>query len=276
MDHHSETKKLKITFPFSVNCFLLTVFCCFLLTVNCYLLSMPALAYVATSTNYRIQYDSVNVGGGESSTSTNYQIKDTVGEIATGISTSALYKLKAGYRQMSDVYISISSPVDAAMSPAIGGITGGASTASTTWTVITDNPAGFALTLKSTSTPSMILDGTYNFSDYSPVTVNVPDYTWGSPSASAAEFGYTVEPATLADTAALFKDSGVACNTGTLNTADRCWLNASTTDVTVINRTTNTAVSGEAEKIKFQVQSNAKYLKEGNYAATIIATAIAN
>ncbi|MBU2578784.1 hypothetical protein KKA09_01560 [Patescibacteria group bacterium] len=274
MDNHSKTKKLKITFPFSVNCFLLTVFCCFLLTVFCYLL--PARAYVATSTNYRIQYDSINVGGGDSQTSTNYRVADTVGEIATGISASSLYKLKAGYRQMSEISISISSPVDVAMSPAIGGISGGASSASTTWTVITDNPAGFVLSLKSTSTPSMILDGTYDFSDYSPATVGVPDYTWSSPAASAAEFGYSVEPATFADTATLFKDDGAACNAGALNTADKCWLNASTTDVAVINRTTSTSGGGEAEKIKFQAQSNAKFLKEGNYSATIIVTAIAN
>ncbi|MEK7203291.1 MAG: hypothetical protein AAB653_03170, partial [Patescibacteria group bacterium] len=182
MDYYSKTKKLKIIFLFSVICILSTA-SCFLLTVNCYLLAKPALAYVATSTNYRIQYDSVNVGGSDSSTSTNYQVKDTVGEISSGISTSALYKLKAGYRQMSEVSISISSPTDITMSPDIGGISGGTSSASSTWTIITDNPAGFVLSLKSTSTPSMILDGTYNFSDYSPATVNIPDYTWASPAA---------------------------------------------------------------------------------------------
>ncbi len=277
MDYYSKTKKLKIIFLFSVICILSTA-SCFLLTVNCYLLAKPALAYVATSTNYRIQYDSVNVGGSDSSTSTNYQVKDTVGEISSGISTSALYKLKAGYRQMSEVSISISSPTDITMSPDIGGISGGTSSASSTWTIITDNPAGFVLSLKSTSTPSMILDGTYNFSDYSPATVNIPDYTWASPAASAAEFGYSVEPATTADTASVFKDNGAdTCGgAGTFNTVDKCWLNASTTDVTVINRNSRTDIAGEEEKIKFQAQSNAKFLKEGNYGATIIVTATAN
>ncbi|MFH1233495.1 MAG: hypothetical protein V1649_02475 [Patescibacteria group bacterium] len=175
--------------------------------------------------------------------------------------------------------ISISSPADVTMSSAIPGITGNLGsprTGSTSWTVITNNVTGFNMTLKSTSTPSMILDGTNNFSDYSPVTVNVPDYTWGSPVASVAEFGYTVEPATVGDTTVLFRDSGTACNTGALNTVGMCWLNASTTEVTAINRSTNTTAAGEAEVVKFQTESNAKYLKSGNYTATIIATALMN
>jgi hypothetical protein len=247
-----------------------------LLFIVCYLLSEHVLAYVATSTNYRLQYDSINVGGGDTQTSTNYRLKDSVGEIATGISTTTLYKLKVGYRQMADVFISISSPSDTAMSPSIGGITGGTGAASTTWTVITDNSAGFTLSIKSTSSPSMILDGTYNFSDYSPAVANVSDYNWDSPSASVAEFGYSVEPATVADTSTLFKDNGSVCNAGSLNTVDKCWLNVSTTDVTAINRSSRTGVDGENEKIKFQTQSNAKFLKEGNYGATIIVTAITN
>jgi len=175
--------------------------------------------------------------------------------------------------------ITISSPANVTMSAAIPGITGNPGsprTGSTTWTVKTNNTTGFALALKSSTNPSMQLDGTYNFSDYSPGTGGTPDYSWASPAASAAEFGYTVEPATTADTAALFRDSGVACNTGALNTADKCWYNFTTSDVTVVNRSTETSSSGEAEVVKFQTESNAKYLKEGNYTATITATATEN
>ena len=175
--------------------------------------------------------------------------------------------------------ITISSPIDVTMSADIPGITGNPGsprTGATTWTVITNNNTGFVMSIKSTSTPSMILDGTYNFSDYSPVAVNVPDYSWGAAGAGVAEFGYTVEPATVADTATLFKDNGSACNAGASNSANTCWLNASTTDVTVINRTTETTSAGEDEIVRFQTESNAKYLKEGNYGATITATATMN
>jgi hypothetical protein len=233
-------------------------------------------AYVATSTNYRIQFQSLNVGGEDFQTSTNYRLSDTIGEIATGISTSTLYKLKAGYRQMSEVFISISSPADITMSPSISGITGGTASASTSWTVITDNPAGFSLSIRSTSAPSMILDANWNFSDYTPSTANVPDYHWQSPPSGQAEFGFTVEPETPADTVQLFKDDGTNCNTGTLNTVDMCWLNASTTNVTIVNRSNRTDSNGEDEKVKFKTESNGKFLKEGNYTATIIVTAVVN
>ena len=177
--------------------------------------------------------------------------------------------------------ITISSPADVTMSSSIPGVTGNLGsprTASTTWTVVTNNTTGFIMTLAASTSPAMQLDGTYNFSDYSTATttVNVPDYTWGSPSSAVAEFGYSVEPATVAYTATAFKDDGAACNTGALNTVDKCWLNASTTALTAINRTTETLSSGEAEKVKFQAESNAKYLKEGNYTATITATATMN
>lgn len=51
-----------------------------------------------TSTNYTIDWDSVNSGGDDISSSTNYQILDTIGEQGTGTSTSANYSLRAGYR----------------------------------------------------------------------------------------------------------------------------------------------------------------------------------
>lgn len=175
--------------------------------------------------------------------------------------------------------ITISSPTDVTMSSAIPGITGNPGsprTGSATWTVKTNNTTGFYMALKSSTNPSMQLDATYNFSDYSPASAGVPDYTWASPASSAAEFGYTVEPETAADTSTKFKDSGAACNTGSLNTADKCWYNMGTSDETVVSRSTNTDSSGEDEVVKFQTESNAKYLKEGNYTATITATVTEN
>lgn len=54
--------------------------------------------FAMTSTNYQINWDSVNSGGDDISTSTNYQLHDTVGEQATGISSSTNYSVSAGYR----------------------------------------------------------------------------------------------------------------------------------------------------------------------------------
>ena len=54
--------------------------------------------FAMTSTNYKINWDSVNSGGLDLSTSTNYKMRDTIGEQATGYSTSSHYKISAGYR----------------------------------------------------------------------------------------------------------------------------------------------------------------------------------
>ncbi|MSR85257.1 hypothetical protein EXS71_02360 [Candidatus Uhrbacteria bacterium] len=51
-----------------------------------------------TSTNYIVNWDSLNQGGNDVGTSTSYSIRDTMGELASGTSTSANYKLTAGYR----------------------------------------------------------------------------------------------------------------------------------------------------------------------------------
>jgi len=55
--------------------------------------------HAMTSTNFLVNWDSVNSGGLDESTSTNYQVQDTIGEQATGFSTSTNYEIRAGYRQ---------------------------------------------------------------------------------------------------------------------------------------------------------------------------------
>jgi len=174
--------------------------------------------------------------------------------------------------------ITISSPDDTSLTPSIPGVTGNAgspATASLTWTVMTNNSTGFNMKLKSSSNPSLQLDGSNTFSDYT--NASPLNYTWGSPSSSAAWFGFTVEPATAADTVAAFLDNGSdTCGTGAVNGADTCWGGLATTDTDVINRSSATGSSGEAEVVKFRAESNAKFLNSGSYTATITATAAMN
>lgn len=51
-----------------------------------------------SSTNYKIFWDSINIGGDDAGSSTNYKLKDTLGDLATGQANSADYSLQAGYR----------------------------------------------------------------------------------------------------------------------------------------------------------------------------------
>ena len=51
------------------------------------------------STNYQINWDSINSGGTDYSSSSNYELNDTVGGEGTGYSSSSNYRMHAGYRQ---------------------------------------------------------------------------------------------------------------------------------------------------------------------------------
>ncbi|MFH1402440.1 MAG: hypothetical protein ABIG87_02325 [Patescibacteria group bacterium] len=110
-------------------------------------ISMTASAFVASSTNYRLQSDSLNTGG-TLSTSTNYRVEDTAGEISTGVSTSTTYNMQAGYQQMQETQLSMSAPSDITMTAL--SLTQNTSVGSTTWTIITDSAAGYSATVYAT------------------------------------------------------------------------------------------------------------------------------
>lgn len=51
-----------------------------------------------TSTNYQIEWDSINFGGSDTSASASYQLRDSIGNAGAGENASASYLLQAGYR----------------------------------------------------------------------------------------------------------------------------------------------------------------------------------
>lgn len=238
----------------------------------------PVFADSMSSPNYRIQSDSINVGGINQSSSS-YRMEETIGEAGTGEMGSASYKLKAGYQEMQEVYLSISSPFDVIMSPAIGGVTGGTGDGQALWTVTTDNLAGYTLKIKASASPSLKCEsggcniGVDSFADYSPAG-SAPDYNWQI-SAADSEFGFTPEGIHITQK---YKDNGVdTCNTGANDTADKCWYNFSTSNEDIASSLSSNHPTGTATTVKFRAQSGASHLQvEGNYQAAITATAVAN
>jgi len=231
--------------------------------------ALPVFAQVMSSTNYRIESDSVNIGGTEDASSANYQVRDTLGEIATGPSTSSSYNLYAGYRQMETGYIAITSPADVSMSPAIAGISGGSSDGSAGWTVVTDNSAGYSLSVKAGSDPALssVSD---SFADYTPAGAS-PDYEWLIPT-NDSEFGFSPEGG---DIIQKYQDDGISCNTGSGDTSDKCWYYFSTSDETVAQSSSANHPAGAATTVKFKAESGSGHLQaEGTYTATITVTAV--
>ncbi len=224
------------------------------------------------SANYKIEKDSINFGGTDDGQSANYNLQDTMGEIGTGFSNSATYRMNAGYRQMDEASISISSPLDVTMSPAISGVSGGTGNGQAVWTVITDNSAGYSASIKTSTSPALTSGGN-SFADYTPASAGTPDYSWSILDADS-EFGFTSEGN---DIVAKFKDDGVGtCNTSSSDTPDSCWYNLSTSDENVAGSTSPNQPSGTATTIKFRAQSGSSHLQEeGSYTSTITMTAIA-
>lgn len=226
------------------------------------------LSQVMTSGSYKIQSDSVNFGGNRSS-SESYIGEDTGGEVATGDSGSTNYNMKAGFQQMNNAYLSISSASNVNLSPNIGGISGGTADGSSSFTVTTDNPAGYTVTIQASSSPALnfALD---SFADYS-APATAPDFAFGIPSTASA-FAFTVEGTDIANS---FKDNGVSCAVGSGDTADKCWAGLSTSNQTIVNRTSANTPSGTLTTIKFRAQSGSGHVQtNGTYTATTTVTVL--
>lgn len=203
------------------------------------------------------------------SSSTNYQSQSTVGEVATGLSNSTNYFLKAGYQQMQEVYIALSSPTDVVMSPSLGGITGGTAYGSSTVTVTTDSPSGYVLTIAASGNPAM-QKGVDSIANYVPAGAS-PDYTF-TVSAVQARFGFSPEGV---DVVNRYKDNGVACNTGAGNTTLSCWDGISTSETSIASKSSANHPDGSTTTVRFAVGIGASVSQpEGIYTATTTLTAL--
>ncbi len=226
-------------------------------------------AQVMQSTSYRIQDDSINVGGGFA-TSASYRLEDTAGEVGTGEGTSTSYTLRAGYQQMHEApYLALSSAADVTMSPSLGGVTGGESNGSTVLTATTDSYAGYQMTITASTSPAMqsLSDA---ISDYVPVGA-VPDFTFTT-DAGEAHLAFSPEGT---DIASRYKDDGGACNIGSGDTTLRCWEGLSTTPMVIASRSSANHPSGTATTIRFKVGlSPTAAQPNGIYTATTTVTLI--
>lgn len=233
------------------------------------LIPLVTFGYVASSTNYVLQSDSVNFGGNFSS-STSYRLEDTLGEIATGLYSSSTLIMSSGYQAMSlDVYLAINSPSNPVMSAIINGVGGGVSNGSAVWRVETDNPVGYELSIRSNSTPALTSNAN-SFSDYAPSYAD-PDFSWSTP-ATESRFGFSPEGDDLVSS---FLDNGVSCGSGVLDTNDACWVGFSTTDKIIARSSNPNYPTGASTTVKFRAEvGNKKAQPKGTYQANIIVTVV--
>lgn len=240
----------------------------FITTVTLMIPGNYVLSQVMEGTLYKIQNDSINIGGGFS-TSTNYYMQDTVGEVGTGYGTSSTYGVHAGYQQnFVETYITLSAEADVGLG-SIGGLVGGIATGSSTWTVTTNNAAGYSLTVVASTTPAL-KSGAASFADYAPGGPD-PDFDF-TVAASNSAFGFSPEGV---DVIQRFKDNGSVCNAGGSNTLDKCWDGLSTTPKSVATRNSSNHPLGSTTTLKYRVESGASHIQDaGAYSAVVTVTAI--
>ncbi len=167
------------------------------------------------------------------------------------------------------------------LSPSIDVSVGGSASGQTQIVVATNDHIGYSMTIQASSSLGMIANSssTKYIPSYISSTPGVPDYNFTVP-ANTAYFGYTVEASTTSDLASAFKDNaGVCGNALGSDTQDKCWIAASSTSYTVVNRTSETLLSGSTTTLKFLVVINANPVPgiiNDTYVATTTLTATAN
>ncbi len=143
------------------------------------------------SSGYKIQTDSINIGGGRGN-STNFIEEDTIGEIGTGYSTSTSYATNSGYQATLANYIAITNAANVTL-PNLGGISGGNSVGSSAWSVTTDDQAGYQLTISASTNPALISTSTNaSLANYIKSITTTADYIF-TVAPSTSVFGFTPE-----------------------------------------------------------------------------------
>lgn len=177
------------------------------------------------------------------------------------------------------------APADLVMSPGLNGVSGGTSNASAQLVVSTNNPSGYTMTLSADSSLGMVgaASSTSYIAAYVPTGTTSPDYSFAVNSPRGTAFGYTIAASTTADAAQEFLNNGAYCYAGATGNsgtgASHCWLDASTTPVTVVATAGPTPASGSTSTILFEVTIDpnpSPIVPNDTYIATTTLTASAN
>jgi hypothetical protein len=147
---------------------------------------------VMQSGNYKIDADSLNTGGGFSS-SENFKVGDNLGEVINGEGASTSYRVKDGLQYMIDSYLTLTLDSN---SQDLGSITYGTpATGQTVATVTTDAWSGYAINV-SKNHAMLHTNGTLTIPDQAG-TLTTP-VLWQAP--NNVGFGFTVLSGTEVET----------------------------------------------------------------------------
>lgn len=162
--------------------------------------------------------------------------------------------------------ITISSPSDITLT-ALNGSGQNKSVGTTTWTVTTNNQAGWTLAVASSLSPAMQdVSTSKSFANYTGSGAG-----WTSPS-NAFEFGISAHGS---KTTGFGTVGAGGCNSGTadVHSTTLIWKALTTGGVQVASSSVKTATTGVATNVCYGTEQNGVFADSGSYVATTTATA---
>lgn len=166
-----------------------------------------------------------------------------------------------------DSGITITSPTDTTLAPNLG-VAANSAIGSTTWNVKTNDPDGYNLTVRASTTPALRTAGGIGIDNYTPAVPGTPD-TWSVPS-SSVEFGYS---AYGTDVSTGTWGTGSSCGAAGVPSGTQKYNGFATTTFTVATRSATTTTTGVDTVVCYAVEQDTTYAAAGVYTADITATA---
>ncbi|MEK7585877.1 MAG: hypothetical protein AAB477_01425 [Patescibacteria group bacterium] len=163
--------------------------------------------------------------------------------------------------------ITITSPADCALSPAIT-VSVNSAICSSTWNVKTNNATGYSLSFNAQASPSLVSGGN-SFADYTTAVAETPE-TWDVPSGNK-EFGYS---AFGTDTPTGTWGTGSDCGSAGTPSATLKYRNTKVALVAISTRATTTPTTGIDTTFCGAAEQDGIYAASGSYQATVTATAV--
>ncbi len=168
-----------------------------------------------------------------------------------------------------DSGISISNGADVTMAPHIG-VSANGSIGSSSWVVITNNAAGYTLSVNDTTDPAL-KSGSNSFANYTEASSGTPE-VWDVTSGNY-EFGYS---AYGTDTATGTWGTSVSCGSAGAPAVAQKYVGflATPNTKTIATRATVTPFAGITTTICFAAEQDGVFAPSGTYTATVVGTAV--